>query len=74
MTQNSCPICNGLYHDIALSYWVCKRHLSWFVTICIDCKQPSFSDCTGVCPECAKLNGDEYYADYPTSKYAFNKR
>lgn len=51
-SNNRCPICNGLYHDIALSFYVCQKHLKWFVTYCGDCGKYCFSDCIGICPGC----------------------
>lgn len=57
---NDCPICNKDYHNIAMSYWVCNKHINWMVTICEICKKPCFSDCRSICPDCLEIGEDEY--------------
>lgn len=57
---SDCPICNKLYAQIRLSEHVCPKHLDWFVTKCSGCGKFVFSDCRGVCPDCAPAPDDDY--------------
>lgn len=57
---NNCPICNKLYSRIDKSLDVCNKHLDWKVTKCMGCSKYMFSDCIGVCPNCAPVPDDDY--------------
>jgi len=57
---NKCPICNKLYSRIDKSLDVCNKHLDWKVTKCMGCGRYMFSDCVGVCPNCAPAPDDDY--------------
>lgn len=57
---NKCPICNKLYSRIDKSLDVCNKHLDWKVTKCMGCGRYVFSDCIGVCPNCAPAPDDDY--------------
>ncbi len=66
MTKTLCPICNSDYHNIAMSLWVCNKHLNWLVTICDKCRTPCFSDCAGACPYCYGVDDLDYAYPKPT--------
>lgn len=57
--MNNCPICNKLYSRVDKSLDVCDKHLDWKVTKCVGCGKYVFSDCVGICPDCAPLPNDD---------------